>query len=162
MQQHQNYLGQIDRRQSRDRIINGFTALLYACFYGHVNLVKLLLEKEFAVIQKDQIKVEISKDKVYIFKELINAYQAVILSKSPNSKQIIDYITDLSRNNEEVAQTLFLNHKQTSDMLKLSVISENDYIFKNSLVRQFETEHIYLQLNDKPLTPTIIYTICEY
>jgi len=41
--------------------------------------------------------VEIARDRIYIFKELLNAYQAAILSQSPNAHAIIDYITEVAR-----------------------------------------------------------------
>lgn len=39
IQEYDKYARAVDRRQSHGQIINGFSALLYACYYGHFKLV---------------------------------------------------------------------------------------------------------------------------
>ncbi|CAL6003708.1 Conserved_hypothetical protein [Hexamita inflata] len=176
-QEHEKYTRKIDRRQTRKDIINGFTALMYACYYGHTNIVKLLLEKEFdveqgieqgsqGIKQEDrvcgQIKVDVDRNHIYVVKGYMSCLQAAILSQKKQSSEIIDYISQVAAKNLEIASMIFRNHKQTSVILKMAIIANNEHILKNNLVREYETQHIYQQLRDLPLTCSILYKICEY
>lgn len=74
---------------------------------------------------------------------------------------MIDYITEVASKESAVAASLFWNHKASSDILKLAVRHQHGYVFGNKLVRFYESQHIYKQLQDRPLSPTILYTICQ-
>lgn len=44
---YKEFIGKIEKRQTRGSIVNGFTALLYACYYKHIAIIKLLLQLEY-------------------------------------------------------------------------------------------------------------------
>lgn len=97
------FINKIDRRQTAKQVINGFTGLLYACYYGHLDIVKILLEAEYDVCQNTQVMVPTGKRQYYVFDRLVNAYHAAVLSRSANAPKIIDYITEVAQRDNKVA-----------------------------------------------------------
>ena len=82
----------------------------------------------------------------FIVKEYFTCLHACLLSKAPQASKILEFITKAAEENPDIAESLFVNCRQTSEYLKFSVVCGNSLGLKNKVIRQREIQHIYLQL----------------
>ncbi|CAL6114848.1 Conserved_hypothetical protein [Hexamita inflata] len=151
----------IEKRQTRGKIINGFTALSYACFYRHFELIKMLLQDEYDAVvnaEPQQILVTQSQsDYQFVFKNRCNFMQAAILS---GDQELVDKLLGLVREQKLIRNVVFPENEKTN-IMKLAIYNKCGCIFKYGDLIKRELEAESEQLKENNQIESILYMICK-